>query len=81
MSDHTIVIILVMKIFFVQFFCVFLPPLNKVWTLANDNGQILVHSLGQMDPSNVGNGEMENMGLLLSRLSLQLFYNSNTILK
>ena len=27
MSDHTIVIILVMKIFFVQFFCVFLPPL------------------------------------------------------
>ena len=26
MSDHTIVIILVMKIFFVQFFCVFLPP-------------------------------------------------------
>ena len=26
-SDHTVVIILVMKIFFVQFFCVFLPPL------------------------------------------------------
>ena len=26
MSDHTIVIIWVMKIFFVQFFCVFLPP-------------------------------------------------------
>ena len=25
-SDHTIVIILVMKLFFVQFFCVFLPP-------------------------------------------------------
>ena len=31
--------------------------LNKVWTSANDNGQILVHSLGQMDPSNIGNGE------------------------
>ena len=27
MSDHTIVIILVGKIFFVRFFCVFLPPL------------------------------------------------------
>ena len=27
MSDHTIVIIWVMKLFFVQFFCVFLPPL------------------------------------------------------
>ena len=27
-SDHTIMIILVVKIFFVQFFCVFLPPLN-----------------------------------------------------
>ena len=27
MSDHTIVIILVVKIFFVQFFCIFLPPL------------------------------------------------------
>ena len=26
MSDHTIVIIQVMKIFSVQFFCVFLPP-------------------------------------------------------
>ena len=26
MSDHTIVIIWVMRIFFVQFFCVFLPP-------------------------------------------------------
>ena len=26
MSDHTIVIIFVVKIFFVQFFCVFLPP-------------------------------------------------------
>ena len=28
MSDHTIVMIQVVKIFFVQFFCVFLPPLN-----------------------------------------------------
>ena len=28
MSDHTIVIIWVVKIFFVQFFCVFLPPLD-----------------------------------------------------
>ena len=28
LSDHPIVIIWVMKIFFVQFFCVFLPPLN-----------------------------------------------------
>ena len=27
-SDHTVVVIWVMKIFFVQFFCVFLPPLN-----------------------------------------------------
>ena len=27
MSDHTIVIIWVVKIFFLQFFCVFLPPL------------------------------------------------------
>ena len=27
MSDHTIVIIWVVKIYFVQFFCVFLPPL------------------------------------------------------
>ena len=30
MSDHTIVIIWVMKIFFVQFFCVFLPPLLNI---------------------------------------------------
>ena len=30
MSDHTIVIILVVKIFFVQFFCVFLPPLLNI---------------------------------------------------
>ena len=29
MSDYTIVIIWVLKIFFVQFFCVFLPPLLK----------------------------------------------------
>src|SRR5574339_596031 len=31
MSDHTIVIIWVMKIFFVQFFCVFLPPLLNIF--------------------------------------------------
>ena len=31
MSDHTIVIIRLMKIFFVQFFCVFLP---SVWPRA-----------------------------------------------
>ena len=30
-GDHTIVIILVMKIFFVQFFCVFLPPLLNIF--------------------------------------------------
>ena len=30
-SDHTIVIIWVMKIFFVQFFCVFLPPLVNIF--------------------------------------------------
>ena len=32
-SDHTIVIIWVMKIFFVQFFCVFLPPLHLLLLL------------------------------------------------
>ena len=32
MSDPTIVIILVVKIFFVQFFCVFLPPLQSTKT-------------------------------------------------
>ena len=31
MSDHTIVIIWVMKIFSVQFFCVFLPPLLNIF--------------------------------------------------
>ena len=31
MSDHTIVIIRIMKIFFVQFFCVFLPPLLNIF--------------------------------------------------
>ena len=31
MSDHTIVIILIVKIFFVQFFCVFLPPLLNIF--------------------------------------------------
>ena len=31
MSDHTIVIIWVVKIFFVQFFCVFLPPLLNIF--------------------------------------------------
>ena len=31
LSDHTIVIIWVMKIFFVQFFCVFLPPLFNIF--------------------------------------------------
>ena len=30
MSDHTIVIIRVVKIFFVQLFCVFLPPLLNI---------------------------------------------------
>ena len=30
MSDHTIMNIWVMKIFFVQFFCVFLPPLLNI---------------------------------------------------
>ena len=31
MSDHTIVIIWVVKIFFVQFFCVFLPSLLNIF--------------------------------------------------
>ena len=31
MSDHTIMIIWVMKTFFVQFFCVFLPPLLNIF--------------------------------------------------
>ena len=31
MSDHTIVIIWVMKIFFVQFFCIFLPSLLNIF--------------------------------------------------
>ena len=30
MSNHTIVIVLVVKNFFVQFFCVFLPPLLNI---------------------------------------------------
>ena len=30
-GDHTIAIIWVMKIFFVQFFCVFLPPLLNIF--------------------------------------------------
>ena len=33
MSDHTIVIIWVVNIFFVQFFCVFLPPLLNIFCL------------------------------------------------
>ena len=33
MSDHTIVIIWVVKIFFVEFFCVFLPPLLNILLL------------------------------------------------
>src|SRR5574337_91091 len=33
MSDHTIVIICVVKLFFVQFFCVFLPPLLNIFCL------------------------------------------------
>ena len=32
-GDHTIVIIWVMKLFFVQFFCVFLPPLLNIFCL------------------------------------------------
>ena len=31
MSDHTVVIIRVVKIFFVEFFCVFLPPLLNIF--------------------------------------------------
>ena len=31
MSDYTIIIIWVVKIFFVQFFCVFLPPLLNIF--------------------------------------------------
>ena len=31
MSDHTIVIIWIVKILFVQFFCVFLPPLLNIF--------------------------------------------------
>ena len=31
-SDHTFVVIWVMKIFFVQFFCVFLPPLLNIFS-------------------------------------------------
>src|SRR5574337_654337 len=31
MSDHTIVIFWVVRIFFVQFFCVFLPPLLNIF--------------------------------------------------
>ena len=33
MSDHTIVAMWVMKIFFVSFFCVFLPPLLSIFLL------------------------------------------------
>ena len=33
-NDHTIMITLVMKIFLVQFFCVFLPPLLNIFYIA-----------------------------------------------
>ena len=33
MSDHSIVIIWVVKIFFIQLFCVFLPPLLSIFCL------------------------------------------------
>ena len=46
MSDHTIVIIWVVKIFFVQFFCVFLPPLNIL--ASSDNYFALLHFLGMV---------------------------------
>src|SRR5574337_423302 len=39
MSDHTIMIIWVVKIFFVQFFCVFLPPLLNIFCFC------LVHTI------------------------------------
>ena len=42
MSDHTIMIIWVMKIFFVQFFCVFLPPLLNIFCFCYLNGPLVV---------------------------------------
>ena len=50
MSDHTIMIILVVKIFFVHFFCVFLTPLlnifcfcyKRYWWLSGEALQIAV---------------------------------------
>ena len=38
MSDHTIMIIWVMKIFSVQFFCVFLPPLLNIFSFFSVTG-------------------------------------------
>ena len=46
MSEHTIVIIWIVKIFFVQFFCVFLPPLLNIFCFCS----LLTPSLHEMFP-------------------------------
>ena len=43
MSDHTIVVIWVMKIFFVQFFCEFLPPLLNIFCFSYVSVYVLSH--------------------------------------
>ena len=48
MSDHIFLIIWVMKIFFVQFFCVFLPPLLNIFCLCcQENALVIANTLFQ----------------------------------
>ena len=55
MNDHTIVIIRIMKIFFVQLFCVFLPPLLYLLLLLSPYHfcPLLSPSLHEMFPWNL----------------------------
>ena len=48
MSDHTIVIIQVMKIFFVQFFCVFLPSLLNIFCLNLKQSSLVAQRLNHL---------------------------------
>ena len=50
MSDHTIVIIQVMKIFFVQFFCVFLPSLLNIFCLNLKQSSLVAQRLKCLPP-------------------------------
>ena len=52
MSDHTIVIIRVVKIFFVQFFCVFLLPLFNIFKKIRDTKGTFHAKMGSIKDRN-----------------------------